>query len=707
MNMLSHILQRLTFFSLMRGHGMTLRLIIFLAAAVFAVAGCASTVRQSPGLAASQQRFNNNDTDNQTNTDTATPEPIQDEMYLQALEELSLAEEYFQYGVQANSTERWQEAQYNFERAIALMAALDVEPDALTEYGQRYTKLLAEIRAEYKLTLLYLATVPGETSSSAFVDRFEEIDDFAKLRELEVVTEVDKTETYDIPITVNEKVENCIVYFQTLARDFFQAALTRSGKYTPLMTKILKEEGLPADLAYLPLIESGYKTNAYSWAKATGPWQFISGTGKQYGLYRNWWYDERRDFEKSTRAASRYLSFLYNRYGDWYLALAAYNCGEGRIDRAVKRENTTDYWKFRSLARETKDYVPLFLAATIIAKNPEKYGFTSYYEEALEYETVTIDKCVELRQVAQSIGTTQEYLLHLNPELLRNVTPPGMKAYHLRIPKGTENNFWASYDGFTEPTVASMDRHVIKKGESWGSIAKKYGISSSTLAAANNTTNKSKLIAGKTLIVPIKSGQLAEAGSSSKKSKSSASTSKKQTTPSRASGEYTVKKGDNLWEIAEAHGTTVNDLRSLNGLGPYTELHPGQKIKVNASSGRSSSGKSSGTKIMSYKVRKGDTIAKIAQKYGTTTQEIASINGIHTVDYLRVGQLINVPAKAKTSTPSKSGKGSGILVYVVKTGDTLWEIAKAFGTTVEDIVTLNKLPNRQVKVGDKLKVKRG
>ncbi|MGB5137865.1 MAG: LysM peptidoglycan-binding domain-containing protein, partial [Candidatus Zixiibacteriota bacterium] len=602
---------------------MKLLLSCLLAAAILAVVGCASTVRQGSSTAVAQTRLADANSSRAGYTavpSDSTSAPIQDELYLQALEELGLAEEYYQYGAQANAAERWQEAQYNFERSITILSALDYEPDVNTEYGQRYAKLLGEIRSEYKLTLLYLATIPGETSSSAFVDRFEEIDDFTKLRQERVVTDVDQTETYDIPIVMNEKVENCIIYFQTIARDFFQAALTRSGKYTPIMSRILKEEGLPTDLVYLPLIESGYKTNAYSWAKATGPWQFISGTGKQYGLYRNWWYDERRDYERSTHAAARYLSFLYNRYDDWYLALAAYNSGEGRIDRATKREGTTDYWRLKGLARETKDYVPLFLAATIIAKNPEKYGFTPYYDECLEFETVTVGKCVDLRHVAKAIGTTHEYLTHLNPELLRNITPPGIESYRLRIPKNTESSFWAAYDGFEEPTVAGLDKHTIRRGETWSGIAKKYGISSKVLAEANNTSTKSTLIAGKTLLIPIKNSELARSNSSQRKSNSSSS--KKATV--KSNGDYVVRKGDNLWQIAEAHGTTVNDLRSLNGLGPYAELQAGQVIKVNSKqSGRSS--KSSGNKIMTYKVKKGDTLAKIAAKYGTSTQEIASI----------------------------------------------------------------------------------
>ncbi|MCC6963351.1 MAG: LysM peptidoglycan-binding domain-containing protein [candidate division Zixibacteria bacterium] len=689
------------------------RLLYFVAVVMLVVAGCSSAVRENRTLAVATNISTEAESpSSQANVSESIP--ANNEAVVAAQNELNLAEEYFQYGVQANSQEQWQEAQYNFERALTILSDLDVDPTDESEIGQRYFKLLGDIRSEYKLTLLYLATLPGETSSSAFVDRFLEIDDFSKLREEPVVTDVDKTAVFDVPVIVNEKVENCIIYFQTLARDFFQAALTRSGKYSSTMIRILEEEGLPRDLVYLPLIESGYKTNAYSWAAAVGPWQFISGTGKQYGLYRNWWYDERRDFEKSTRAAARYLTFLYNRYGDWYLALAAYNAGEGRVDRAVKRENTTDYFRLRSLARETKDYVPLFLAATIIAKNPEKYGFASYFEEPIDYETVTIDKCVDLRDVARSLGTSLEYLQHLNPELLRNVTPPNAGSYRLRIPTNMETAFWAAYDGFEKPKASGMEQHTIRRGETWASIAKKYGVSAKSLAAANNASTKSKLIAGRHLLVPIQNPELARSGGSSSGKKSGSGS---KSSALAANGTYTVRKGDNLWQIAEAHGTTVNDLRSLNGLGPYSELHPGQKLKVNASGTKAAGSKASSGKIMTYKVRKGDTLDKIAQKYGTSVQDIASINGMHTIDYLRVGQLINVPASGasassksaskSTASAGKKSRSGGVLVYVVKAGDTLWDIAKSFGTTVEDIVTLNGLSSKRVKVGDRLKVKRG
>jgi membrane-bound lytic murein transglycosylase D len=686
---------------------MVTRFLLILTMAAALLAGCASVVRSKSTMANLSGEWGTTAEEETAYGGSDSLREAADEEDQQAqqiMEEIRLAEEYYAYGVQANSVERWQEAQYNFEKALSLLSELNIDREDESAVGYSYGKLIDDIRAEYKLTLLYLATIPGEASSQAFVDRFGEIDDFGKLKDEKVITTVDTREKYDIPVVVNDKVENCIVYFQTIARDFFQSALTRSGRYTGLMMKILEEERVPRDLVYLPMIESGFKTNAYSWASAVGPWQFISATGRRFGMERDWWFDERRDFEKSTRAAARYLKYLYERYGDWYLALAAYNAGEGKVDKTIKRDGTKDYWYLSHLKRETRDYVPLYLASMIIAKNPEKYGFVPFYDDPLQYDVVTVDKPLDLYEVATTLGTTYDYLKTLNPELLRKVTHPHKESYSLRIPSDQKEKFWGSYDQLTSARSATLVNHKIGKGETMSMIAKQYSISTQALADANNMSKKQRLTEGLTLLIPVP--QLAREDRPIQQTKRKSNNTPR--TPGTGSDLYVVRKGDSLADIASAHGTTVNQLVMVNGLDKSSRIYPGQVINVGVkrfSQSRQSASAPRASKsqhIMTYKVREGDSMDKLAKQHGTTSANLALLNGFENNRRLRVGQLINVPARSSTGSKAKSA--ASILTYIVKAGDTLWDIASAFRCSVEEIVKLNNLTSLKLNVGDRLKI---
>lgn len=669
------------------------RKFLILAIAALLLAGCSATVRNSDVLQPDNDWEESAFATAEFDDEDPALDPValtDDELIAEKmLDDIYLAEEYYAYGVQANANSEWAEAQYNFEKALEILAGLSIDPETEGPLTYEYERILKEIRSEYKLTLLYLATLPGESSSSAFMDRFAEIDDFSKLKTDEVETDVEEEEEYDIPVVVNKKVENCIIYFQTVSRDFLQGAMARAGMYLPLMEKILAEEKVPHDLVYLPLIESGFKTNAYSWAHAVGPWQFISSTGRLYGMNRNWWYDERRDFEKSTRAAARHLRDLHDRYGDWYLALAAYNGGAGRVDRAIKGLGTKDFWKLGSkLKRETRDYVPLYLAATIIAKNPEKYGFGVEKEEPLEWSTVSIDKCVDLRDVARELGTTFKYLKVLNPELLRKFTPPNSKKYDLRIPHGHGDKFWAAYEGLQSPESSVWARHKIRRGETLSSIAAAYGTSVHALMDANNLRSRHRIVAGRTILVPVPGG-----GSGTRASNRDYTSD---------GGKYTVKRGDTLWDIANGFGTTVSTLRSMNGLSSRSKIYPGQKLSVVGAGKRSSATTVSGTGT--YKVRRGDTVGKIASRYGTTVAVIKQLNNLRNASRISVGQVLKVPV---SSASKSSSVVSSTVVYVVRAGDTLWEIARSFSCSVHDIMRLNGLKSHRIRVGDKLKISKG
>ena len=252
---------------------------------------------------------------------------------------------------------------------------------------------------------------------------------------------------YSVPIVYNEDVEVYINLFQTRLRDRFSSWLARSGQYLPMMRKILKKNDLPEDLAFLPLIESGFNPKAHSRAKASGPWQFIQPTGKRYGLRVNKWIDERLDPVKSTVAAASYLKNLYNMFQSWALSLASYNAGEGKIARAMTKTQAEDFWELKEsdhIRDETKNYVPKFMAATIIAKDPERYGFFIDYHEPLVYDEVGVPTATPLKTIAKAAGVSVEKIKFYNPELKLDTTPPNYPGYRLKVPPGTRETVAAN-----------------------------------------------------------------------------------------------------------------------------------------------------------------------------------------------------------------------------------------------------------------------
>jgi len=316
-----------------------------------------------------------------------------------------------------------------------------------------------------------------------------------------------KEPAFDIPIVINAKVEQSIKYFQTTIREKFVTWLGRSEKYIPFMKNLLKEYGLPEDLVYLSLIESGFNPYAYSRAKAVGLWQFISLTGKRYGLKVNWWVDERRDPEKSTIAAAKYLKDLYEMFSCWYLAAAGYNAGEYKIIKAIKRYRTEDFWKLtqhRYLKRETKDYVPLMIAAAIVAKDPEKYGFIDVeYQEPLRYEDVKVPELTDLSLIAKACEISLDEIKDLNPELRRGVTPPNETEYEIKIPFGKKDLFLKNFEALQPLEKFQFKTHPVKKGETLKGIARQYRVDLEPLLEINHLNKTSQISKGMTLLIPI------------------------------------------------------------------------------------------------------------------------------------------------------------------------------------------------------------
>jgi soluble lytic murein transglycosylase-like protein len=291
-------------------------------------------------------------------------------------------------------------------------------------------------------------------------------------------------------VETHHRVQFYVEGFRGRMRDFFKRALARSGKYRSMMAEILRSEGLPEKLVYLALIESGFSPHAYSRAHALGPWQFIRGTALQYGLTINSWLDERRDPVLSTRAAANYLKDLHEKFGEWFLAAAAYNAGEGRVGTALQRSRTNDFWALRQerqhLKLETRDYVPKFVAAALIAREPERYGFEQIsYEAPLQYDEVTVHEPLRLETIAHLTNTELDVIKELNPSLLRNFTPPTDQGFTLRLPIGSQTNFLAAYEQLPRSEKIKLSLHKVKKGELLGRIAKKYNLPAKQLIKEN------------------------------------------------------------------------------------------------------------------------------------------------------------------------------------------------------------------------------
>lgn len=391
----------------------------------------------------------------------------------------------------------------------------------------------------------------------------------------------------EIPLIMNADVEKEIRSFQTIERNFFERSYERSGYYLPLMKQQLRQAGLPEELAWLPLVESGFQVHVLSKARALGAWQFIPSTGYKYGLNRDLFIDERMNVEKSTQAAIAYLTDLHGMFGDWLTALAAYNCGEGRVLKVISRQqiNYLDhFWDlYRQLPNETARYVPRFLATLHIVKNPKKYGMNlpEPYAKPIAYETVKTQKSMKLFDIACQIGISTDTLVMLNPELRHQMTPD--RPYELKIPQGMGQQYALVADQIKEsrpPAPPERERktkvvkYKVKRGDTLASISKKFGTSSKSLLSANGLKSGAQVTEGKILKIPVKQQEKGTQVASGKKGKS-----KKTAAAEPTVIKYTVKKGETLTQIAKRYSTTTAEIMKLNHL-QGGQLKSGQVLKI-------------------------------------------------------------------------------------------------------------------------------
>jgi len=372
-----------------------------------------------------------------------------------------------------------------------------------------------------------------------------------------------------IPLVRTKQVDQFINYFQTKGRKQFEIWLKRYMQYKDLILPILEEHEMPEEFIYLAMIESGLNPKAYSRANASGMWQFIYSTGKQYGLSRDWYKDERRDPVKATHAACRYLKDLNNLFDNWYLTLAAYNCGEGRVLRASKLHQTYDFWQLKSLPRETRNYIPYFLSAAIIAKTPGDYGFKVPKVQPFQFEEVVLEKSADLAVLARVAGIKGKVIREYNPELRQSATP-SEGPYTLKLPMGKKDRFLAAWNAIPadERFAPQFIQHRVRYGESLWTISKKYGVSIHDLAAINKIRNRNKVRVGQKLKVPLKGGRVWGTGENGGP-------------PGHSKRIYKVKRGDTLGQIAEDFGTRANKIRRWNNMKYGSHLiHPGQRLVI-------------------------------------------------------------------------------------------------------------------------------
>jgi membrane-bound lytic murein transglycosylase D len=524
----------------------------------------------------------------------ATPAPVDPVVSL-----IAASQEHFVTGERELKLGHLERARVEFDRAVDLL--LESPYGARTDVRMRehFDRLIDRINA-HEVTALAQGDGFSETRSEpASIDEILAIATFPKpdtkaSTEEAVKADLAATE-HDVPIPQNAKVLAAVELLSGRLRDYVQESLIRGAKYLPMIQNVFRAEGLPLDLAYIPVIESGFKTNALSKASAKGPWQFMKPTAKDHGLKTDWYIDERSDPEKATVAAAKYLKTLHRMFnGDWHLVLAAYNGGLGRLQRAMRSSGRDDFWSLstssRYLPRETREYVPLILAAIIVAKNPTQYGFQYTPMDALGYDKVAVPRAVDLRRVAEWTGTTIDEIQALNPELRRWTTPVKYPDYEVKVPAGTAEKLTARLSSTPTSDLGALNWYTVRRGDTLAAVARKLRVARVDLAEANHLSTRSAIRPGQELIIPRAPATLLAARAERPAPAAVASRAiggpAAVASPSRASEPtavttYRVKRGDTLFSIAQLFDTTVAKLRSLNRLRG-SHLSVGDRLTVRA-----------------------------------------------------------------------------------------------------------------------------
>jgi membrane-bound lytic murein transglycosylase D len=551
---------------------------------------------------------------------------------------ISKVEKDYQAGLAAYQAGQTEAAKQDFDNAFnaLLESNLDIRSD--DRLGKEFDRIVEGVNHLDLGTLGFASDSDAQKSEPAPIDETNDITLSADAKvKAKAQAEIKSTHS-DLPLMMTDQVAGYISYFSNRGRGTFERAFARSGRYHDMIVSVLKQEGIPQDLIYLAQAESGFHPQAVSRAGARGIWQFMGSRARGYGLQHNLWVDDRQDPEKSTRAAAHHLKDLYAQFGDWYLAMAAYNSGPGTVQAAVRRTGYADFWELyrrNVLPKETRNYVPIILAMTIVTKNLSQYGFDDVsMDTPVAYDSVTINYPVDLHLAAECVGSTPAQLQELNPSLLR-LTTPRVGSFELHLPAGTKDQYQTAIALIPNDMRLWWRYHKVQPGDTLASLARSYHVTANSIATANHLEG-TELEANANIVIPVAPGKHPPSDTA---------------TYARRITRYKVHKGDTVETVAENFGVSPLMVRRWNG------LHNGDSLR--------------GRKVLALHLPV------------TPSTEVASTTPKSTTHPRKTSQIArSTPDKsADAADEDSSGQGS-VLHHTVKHGETLYSIATTYKTTV-------------------------